>query len=290
MVRRDAARTRNKKDRAMTTKNLRLDGKVVVVTGSTRGIGRAIVERFGRAGAKVVVSSSTATAVTQATQDLAAQGLAVLGVPCDVSERKQIENLRERTLAEWGQIDIWINNAGISGPFGYTLDVPPTDFERVMRVNLLGCYHGSTLALEHMLTRRSGQILNLSGGGAKRAQRFLNAYSTSKAAIVRFSQGLARDYQDHPYLAINVLTPGIVATDMTDFSGAKAIGAATKALEQLPKVLRIFGTTAEETAELALKIVAPQQKLVSGRVFEVMPRQRALWRLARAALRGDRLG
>jgi NAD(P)-dependent dehydrogenase (short-subunit alcohol dehydrogenase family) len=268
----------------MAEQAIALDGRVAVVTGSTRGIGRAIVERLGRAGAQVVVSSSRQAAVEQAAAELSGQGLRCIGVACDVASRTQVERLRDQAIAAFGKIDIWVNNAGISGPFGYTLDVPAADWEQVIRVNVLGTYHGSTVVLPHMIERRYGKLINLSGGGAKRAQRFLSAYSTSKAAIERMTQGLARDYQEHGFLAINVLTPGIVPTDMTDFQGTRVVGPAAAALKAFPRIMKIFGTTAEETAELALRLASKETDKVSGKVFEIMPRHRAIWRIMQAAI------
>ncbi len=253
-----------------------------VVTGGSRGIGRAIAEALARAGAQVVISSANAANLTSAERDLRAAGLAVSGVLCDVSQRSDVEALAAAAAERLGRIDLWVNNAGISGPFGYALDVSPDDWERVIRVNLLGTYYGCRAALPYMIRQRKGQIINLSGGGARRAQRFLSAYSTSKAAIVRLTEAFARDYQDHPYLRFNVLTPGMVPTDMINHF--ETVGPGGEAIKQLPRVLRIFGTTAEETAELALRIVREGK---NGQVFEVMPRHRAIWRLLKAAASGQ---
>jgi NAD(P)-dependent dehydrogenase (short-subunit alcohol dehydrogenase family) len=269
----------------MARGTIRLDGHVAVVTGGSRGIGQAIAEGFGRAGASVVIASSRSASVAQTAGELSKQGLRCLGVPCDVAEREQVERLRDEALNAFGKIDIWVNNAGISGPFGYTLDVPPAEWEQVIRVNLLGTYHGCTTVLPHMIERRYGRIINLSGGGATRPQRFLTAYSASKAAIVNLSKGLARDYQEHKYLAINVLTPGIVPTEMTDFRGTRVVGPAADALKAFPRVMKIFGTTAEECAELALQLASPDLKNTNGKVFSLMPRHRAIWRIVRAVLK-----
>jgi NAD(P)-dependent dehydrogenase (short-subunit alcohol dehydrogenase family) len=259
-----------------------LSGRVAVITGSTRGIGRAIAERYGRAGARVVVSSSTPEAVERTAAELRAQGVDCVGQACDVSERAQVDALLAAALQRYGQVDIWVNNAAISGPFAYTLDVPPGSWERVIAVNLFGTLHGCRAVLPHMVGRRYGRIVNVTGGGYKRAQRFLSAYSASKAAIVRLTEALAREHAEQRFLSFNVLAPGIVPTDMTN--NWESIGAAAEALKAFPRVMRIFGTTAEETAELALEMVSPARDRVSGKVFEVMPRRRALWRIARAAV------
>jgi NAD(P)-dependent dehydrogenase (short-subunit alcohol dehydrogenase family) len=259
-----------------------LSGQVAVITGSTRGIGRAIAERYGRAGARVVISSSRAEAVAHTVDELRALGIDCAGQQCDVSDRAQVQALFAAAMGSFGQVDIWVNNAAISGPFAYTLDVPPGEWERVIQVNLFGCLYGCTAVLPHMLERRYGRIVNLTGGGYKRSQRFLSAYSASKAGIVRLTEGLAREYADQPYLRLNVLAPGIVPTEMT--TNWQSIGAAGEALKAFPRVMRILGTSAEETAELALHMVSPATARASGKVFEVMPRRRALWRFAQAAV------
>ncbi|MEI7771125.1 MAG: SDR family oxidoreductase, partial [Chloroflexales bacterium] len=232
----------------------------------------------------VVISSSRADAVSQTVGELRAQGIVCEGAACDVSDLSQVRALMRRALDAFGQVDIWVNNAAVSGPFGETLEIPPEEWRRVLEVNVFGCYHGCISALPHMIERRSGKIINLSGGGATRAQRFLSAYSTSKAAVVRLTEGFSRDYSDHPYISFNILTPGMVPTDM--MSGFRTVGTGAETIKSLPKVMRIFGTTAEETAEVALRMASSATDGVSGKIFELMPRRRALWRIATAALRG----
>lgn len=122
----------------------------------------------------------------------------------------------------------------------------------------------------------------LSGGGYKRAQRFLSAYSASKAGIVRLTEALAREHKAEKYLAINVLIPGIVPTDMT--RKPVAIGGAAEALKQFPRVMRIFGTTAEETADMALHMASSATDGVAGKVFEILSPHRAFLRIAQAAI------
>lgn len=261
----------------MAPQTISLVGRTAVITGSTRGIGRAIAECFGCAGANVVLSSSQATAVSEAVATLTARGLRCSGLACDVSERKQVEQLLAHAVATWGGVDIWVNNAGRAGLFGATLDVPAHVWEQVIHVNLFGCYYGCMSVLPHMIERRYGKIVNVSGGGAHRAQRFLSAYSSSKAAIVRFTDALAREYTHLRYLSINVLEPGLVPTDM--IMQHEGIGDARHALNAMPRVIRWFGTTAEETATLALRMVSHETDGVSGKTFSVMPRHRIFWRL-----------
>ncbi|NTU82238.1 MAG: SDR family oxidoreductase, partial [Chloroflexales bacterium] len=221
-------------------------------------------------------------AVTRAVADLRARGVEATGIACDVSDRAQVEALLGHALATYGQVDIWVNNAAISGPFAYTVDMPPGAWERVIQVNLLGAYYGCATVLPHMLQRRYGKLINVTGGGYKRAQRFLSAYSASKAGVVRLTEGLAREYADRKFLSINTLAPGIVPTDMT--TEWDAIGPTAEILKDFPRIMRIFGTTADEAAELALQMAGPATDGACGKVFEVMPRYRIFWRLAQAAV------
>jgi NAD(P)-dependent dehydrogenase (short-subunit alcohol dehydrogenase family) len=261
-----------------------LSGRVAVVTGGSRGIGQAIARRLGEAGASVLICSSTPGAAARAAEGLRAAGLRCLGVDCDVGERAQVEALFQHALRAYGGVDFWVNNAGASGPFALTTDIAPDAWERVVRVNLLGCYYGCRVVLPHLLERGYGKIVNLSGGGANKAQRFLSAYSSSKAAVVRLSDGLAREYADRKGIGINVLEPGIVATELLE--RPEVIGEqAQEALKQLPWVLRTFGTSVEEAADLALHMLSPAGDGISGRVFSVMPKRRAFYRLAASLLR-----
>ncbi|PDW02888.1 SDR family NAD(P)-dependent oxidoreductase [Candidatus Viridilinea mediisalina] len=271
----------------MLRKTMTLEGQVAVITGSSRGIGRAIAERFGAAGARVVVSSSQPQAVETTVQALLARGVVATGISCDVGERTQVEALMAYALDSFKQVDIWVNNAGISGTFGCAIDVPPDEWEQVIRTNLLGTYYGSRTVLPYMLKRGYGKLINVTGGGYRRAQRYLGAYSASKAGIVRLSEALAREHAEIKGVSINVLAPGIVPTDMT--KELVGIGPAAQVLWAFPKIMQVFGTTSAETAELALYMASAATNGVSGKIFEVMPRHRSLWRVARSVFRRDRL-
>jgi NAD(P)-dependent dehydrogenase (short-subunit alcohol dehydrogenase family) len=251
-----------------------LQHQTVVITGGSRGIGLAFAQRFAAAGAHVVLAARTAADVDRAVAGLQAAGADAVGMAVDVSRREQVEALADFAARRSGTANVWINNAAVSGPFGYTHDVPAEAWQQVLQVNLFGTYFGSLAALRLMLPTASGMIINLSGGGATRPQRHLTAYSTSKAAIVNFTRGLARDYQHLPGLKFNVLTPGMVPTDM--INQFQTVGEGGAAIKELPRILRLFGTTAEETADLALRIVREQR---SGRNYQVLTRRRVFWRL-----------
>jgi len=190
-----------------------LEGKVAVITGASRGLGKVIAQLFAREGAKVVLSSRTKTDIEQNVADLRAEGLNSSAFPCDVSDLKQVEDLARFTIQEYGGFDIWVNNAGIAGPYGATLDLSPDQFLSVLRTNMCGVYYGSTTAMRHFLPRKSGKLVNILGAGSKKPVPNQNAYGSSKAWIRIFSLALASEYKVSG-VGVYTLQPGLMDTDL----------------------------------------------------------------------------
>ena len=190
-----------------------LEGKVAVITGASRGLGKAIAQLFAREGAKVVLSSRTKTDIEQNVADLRAEGLNSSAFPCDVSDLKQVEDLARFTIQEYGGFDIWVNNAGIAGPYGATLDLSPDQFLSVLRTNMCGVYYGSTTAMRHFLPRKSGKLVNILGAGSKKPVPNQNAYGSTKAWIRIFSLALASEYKVSG-VGVYTLQPGLMDTDL----------------------------------------------------------------------------
>src|SRR5512140_1694096 len=138
-----------------------LEGKVAVITGASRGLGKAMAEAFTGAGAKVVLSSRSREEIEQIVAQLREKGAEAAAFVCDVTEPKQLEDLACSAILKYGDFDIWINNAGIGGPFGPTLDISPHDFLTVLRTNMLGTYYGSITAMRHFLPKKSGKLINM---------------------------------------------------------------------------------------------------------------------------------
>ena len=190
-----------------------LEGKVAVITGASRGLGKVIAQLFAREGAKVVLSSRTKTDIEQNVADLRAEGLNSSAFPCDVSDLKQVEDLARFTIQEYGGFDIWVNNAGIAGPYGATLDLSPDQFLSVLRTNMCGVYYGSTTAMRHFLPRKSGKLVNILGAGSKKPVPNQNAYGSTKAWIRIFSLALASEYKVSG-VGVYTLQPGLMDTDL----------------------------------------------------------------------------
>jgi NAD(P)-dependent dehydrogenase (short-subunit alcohol dehydrogenase family) len=190
-----------------------LEGKVTVVTGASRGLGKAIAMLFAREGAKVVLSARSKKDIEQNVADLHAEGLEAVAIPCDVSDPQQVEGLARFTIANFGGFDIWVNNAGIAGPYGPTIDLSADQFLSVLRTNLFGNYYGSMVAMRHFLPRRSGKLINILGAGSRKPAPNQNAYGSTKTWIRVFTLALASEYKDSG-VGVFALQPGLMDTDL----------------------------------------------------------------------------
>lgn len=192
----------------------KLDGKIAIVTGSTRGIGKAVAERFLREGARIVVTSSRRSSIDAVMERFPADR--AFGSVCDVSRYAEVERLVEETVDRFGSLDIFVNNAGISDPFFNVTDSDPGTWGRVIDVNLKGTYHGTRAAMKFFLSAsKPGKIINMAGSGTDRGSNtpFISAYGSTKAAIARFTRAVAEEYRDMP-VSVMLLHPGLVRTEI----------------------------------------------------------------------------
>ena len=190
-----------------------LEGKVAVVTGASRGLGRSIATLFAHEGAKVVLSSRSENELEQNAARLRSEGLEATAFPCDVSDPKQVEDLARFAIQKYGGFDIWVNNAGIAGPYGATFDLTPEQFLSVLRTNLFGDYYGSMVAMRHFLPRKSGKLINILGAGSKKPAPNQNAYGSTKTWIRVFTLAMASEYKDSG-VGVYALQPGLMDTDL----------------------------------------------------------------------------
>jgi NAD(P)-dependent dehydrogenase (short-subunit alcohol dehydrogenase family) len=181
-----------------------LTGKVAIVTGSTRGIGRGIVEAFIAAGATVIVSSESSEDTHQAAADLG-----VTGIPCDVAKESDLTALVDRTLAAHKRIDILVCNAGIVDKRG---DNSVDEFDRVMAVNLRSQVAVTNLALPHIAEHQGSVILIASIGGI-RGNGTINAYALAKAGVAQLARNIAVQWGPKGVRA-NAISPGLIRTEL----------------------------------------------------------------------------
>jgi len=138
-----------------------LENKVSIITGASRGLGKVTATLFAQEGARVVLAARTRQDIEQIAAGLVSQGYAAVTFPCDVSDPLQIEALANFAIHTYGHFDVWVNNAGVAGPYGATLDLTPEQFLSVLRTNMFGVYYGSSMAMRHFLPRKSGKLINI---------------------------------------------------------------------------------------------------------------------------------
>ena len=192
-----------------------LSGKVAIITGGARGIGRACAERFVREGAKVVVADIDRARGQETAAEISGGGTQALFVACDVGDSVQVSDLIAASVDAFGALDVLVNNAGIlhTGDF---MDLTEQDFDRVLRVNLKGpLLVGQAVARQLIDQGRGGAIVNLSSVGAVLAAPFQAAYNVSKGGVAQLTRVMALSLAPHG-IRVNAIGPGTIGTDMTN--------------------------------------------------------------------------
>ena len=190
-----------------------LKGKVAVITGGSRGLGLAIAQAYAQNGAAVVIGSRSSTSIDAATAAIRAQGGQVDGMPCNVANLEQVQALAQYAIHQFGQLDIWVNNAGIGAPIGPTIHIPPHYLNEVIATNIAGACNGSWTAMQHFIGQGAGKLINISGRGEKTPVPNFNPYGASKSWIYSFTMALAKEYKESG-VGIYLFQPGLVQSDM----------------------------------------------------------------------------
>lgn len=191
-----------------------MQSPVIVITGSASGIGYGLAQAFVARGCRVMLSDLPGDKLDAATHALGAADR-VGSQACDVRQREQLQQLWDATVARFGRVDIWLNNAGVGPPVVRLDAVPPDWIERALDVNLKGLMYGTQVALTGMLQQGGGAIYNTVGFGYDgRKQQDLTVYGTTKVAARYFSESTAKELGDCP-VRINWMNPGFVLTPMT---------------------------------------------------------------------------
>ena len=190
---------------------LNLEGRVAIITGSSKGIGKAIAKGLAVKGAKVVISSRSQEACDEVAKELTDTGLIAVGIACHIGKQEQRENLVHKTMETYGRIDILVNNAAINPVFGPIEDVDPAIFDKIMEVNVKAPWALSNLVLPHMQTNKNGSIVNIASVEALTPGFGLGLYSTSKAALLMLTKNQAKEWGQHGVRA-NAICPGLIKT------------------------------------------------------------------------------
>ncbi|TXS72399.1 SDR family oxidoreductase [Streptomyces sp. sk2.1] len=264
----------------------RFGGQLVLVTGAAGGIGRATAFAFAEAGARVVAVDRDAEGAARTAEMARLIGSpAAWGEAVDVSDEQAMEKLAEKVAAEYGVVDVLVNNAGI-GLSGSFLDTTSEDWKNVLDVNLWGVIHGCRIFGRQMAERgQGGHIVNTASAAAYQPSRALPAYSTSKAAVLMLSECLRAELADRS-IGVSAICPGIVNTNIT--ATARFAGADAAEEQRLRKrSSRLYGLRnypPERVADAILKAVVRNQAVVP--VTPEARGARLLSRLSPGALRG----
>lgn len=189
-----------------------LSGKVALITGSTRGIGKSIAEEMARAGAKVVVSSRKAEACEQVRLELEKQGFEVLAQPCNVSRKEELQALVDATLKRWGRIDIAVSNAASNPYYGPLAAIPDDAFDKIFNNNVKSVLWLAAMTLPGMAERGGGSYLTVGSIGGIIANTVIGAYGMSKAADHMLVKNLAAEWGPKN-VRVNAIAPGLIKTD-----------------------------------------------------------------------------
>ena len=237
---------------------------MAVVTGGSKGIGRAIALEFARAGADVAVAARSADDLERTAKEIEAAGPRALAVPTDVSDPDALQALVDTAAGTLGGIDIWVNNAG-AAPFLSTIDaMRPEGFEKYFRINFASAWHALRLAAPHLTKTGTGCVLNVASVAAYVASPGLTYYGAAKAALVNLTKTLALEWASSG-VRVNAVAPGWIATDMN--AGARQNpGWEREVRSQIP--MGRLGEP-EEVAHAALFLCSDAASFITGTVLIV---------------------
>lgn len=245
---------------------MELKGAVAIVTGGARGLGRAIAEAYADRGVRVAIVDLLEDQLRQTAEEMKRGGAAVLPVPTDVTVASQVEAMAAQVKEKLGPVDILVNCAGSLSAIGPVWEV---DYERWFRdvtVNLYGTFLCCRAVVKDMIERKSGYILNMVGGGVGDPHAYTTGYASSKAGVMRLTEGLAKEAAPHG-VKVFAMQPGAVRTAMTKF-----IMESPEGRKWRPTFSRLFEESRDVpsalVARLAVDLVSGRADLLTGRYFD----------------------
>lgn len=241
---------------------MRLASKSTIVTGAGRGIGQGIALRFGREGAFVACADLDGDAAIETAQAINDAGGTAIANQVDVSSADDAQRLTSETVAAHGRVDAIVNVAGIGGLANF-LDLDQADFDRIMRINLMGTFLCAQAAAREMVAQGSGRIVNISSISGQRAGWGRTAYGTSKAAVIQLTRQMAMELAPHNVTA-NAIAPGPVDTDLTRADHTPETRAAYGRMVPMGR----YGTI-DEMTDAAVFLAGDESAYITGHVLNV---------------------
>lgn len=241
---------------------MKFKAKVVIVTGSGRGIGKQIARKFAEEGATVVIADVDAEAAKSFTNELADMAFQSMGIQVDITQEKQVKAMIEQVLESFGRIDILVNNAGVAlnKPF---LETSLEDWERLIRVNLTGTFICAQAVAREMVKNRYGKIVNIASISGQKGGQGRAAYGAAKAGIIQLTKVMAVELSSE-YINVNAISPGPVDTDQSRECHTPATRKAY--IDRIP--MRRYSSK-EEIAAGVLFLASDDSSGVSGHIFNV---------------------
>ncbi len=240
----------------------RLENKIALITGASRGIGEAIALKFAQEGAQVAFTYLSSQQKAEALEArLAALGVKAKGYRSDAGDYEAAEALVSSVMADFGGIDVCVNNAGISRD-NLLLRLSPEQWDEVIQANLKSVYNLCKQVIRPMMKARRGSIINMSSIVGMRGNAGQSSYAASKAGIIGFTKSLAQEMGGRN-IRCNAIAPGFIQTDMTDYLKDEG---AEQWFEKIP--MKRFGQP-EEVAALALFLASDESAYISGQVISI---------------------
>jgi len=241
---------------------MNFNGKTVIVTGGSRGIGRAIALDFAKAGANVVVNyNRSADKAEEVVKEVEALGTKGLAVQCDVSKQDDVDKLLKEAVDTFGTVDFLINNAGVTKDT-LILRMKEDDWDRVLDTNLKGTFMTTKVIGKYMLKKRQGRIVNITSVVGIMGNAGQSNYAASKAGVIGFTKSVAKEFASRG-ITVNAVAPGFIASDMTDVLSDEVKEAYAKAIP-----LGKMGEP-EDVANAVKFLCSDMSKYITGQVVQV---------------------
>ena len=238
----------------------KLADKVAIVTGGSRGIGRATALALATEGAKVVINYARSSDAAEAVvAEITAAGGEAIAIGADVSQAEEVDNLIKQTLAKFGRIDILVNNAGITRDT-LLMRMKPADWQAVINLNLTGVFLCTKAVTKTMLKQRSGRIINIASVAGQMGNPGQANYSAAKAGVIGFTKTVAKELASRN-VTVNAVAPGFIATDMTEELKSDDI------IKFIP--LGRYGKPEEVAGMISFLAADPAAAYITGQVFNV---------------------
>jgi 3-hydroxybutyrate dehydrogenase len=249
-----------------------LEGKVALITGASRGIGRAIASSFAENGAHLALAARSVEDLHRVAEALRSRGATAEPLICDVTDAEQVERLPALIEEKLGGIDILVNNAGAAGSHKF-VDHPDDLWELLLEVNLTSVYRVTKAVVPGMIARKYGRIINIASVASKVGQRYMSAYVASKHGVLGLTRALAAEMVGHN-ITVNAICPGYVDTPMTDFAVSFMVARTGRSETEARKFLEATNPqqrliTPEEVASLAVWLASDDARGTSGQAINI---------------------